>query len=345
MAIASRTVRYAAMRSVASILILLYASHLISALGTQKADEKASVLSPNSVNRSSEQKSGVPVSPDIHLSPSAAPTMGSPLSTDEPLSTSPTQGDMGGGEEVDATDNGDTADVDDKTDNGDPTDVDDTTDNGDPTDVDDTTDNGDTADVDDKTDNGDPTDVDDTTDNGDPTDVDDTTDNGDPTDVDDTTDNGDTADVDDKTDNGDPTDVDDTTDNGDPTDVDDTTDNGDPTDVDDTTDFVDMDDKREDEDEIYSEVGNEASTTILDGKDLNTIYEDADSHFFLHLVIFAFLVAIVYITYHNKRKILLLVQGRRWRDGFCSKGVEYRRLDQNVSDAMPSLRATKDYVF
>lgn len=31
--------------------------------------------------------------------------------------------------------------------------------------------------------------------------------------------------------------------------------------------------------------------------------EDQDSHFFFHLVILAFLVAIVYITYHNKRKV------------------------------------------
>lgn len=31
--------------------------------------------------------------------------------------------------------------------------------------------------------------------------------------------------------------------------------------------------------------------------------EDEDSHFFFHLVILAFLVAIAYITYHNKRKV------------------------------------------
>lgn len=31
--------------------------------------------------------------------------------------------------------------------------------------------------------------------------------------------------------------------------------------------------------------------------------QDEDSHFFFHLVILAFLVAIVYITYHNKRKV------------------------------------------
>ncbi|XP_016393885.1 keratinocyte-associated transmembrane protein 2-like [Sinocyclocheilus rhinocerous] len=78
-----------------------------------------------------------------------------------------------------------------------------------------------------------------------------------------------------------------------------------------------------------------------------TIYttQDEDSHFFFHLVIIAFLVAIVYITYHNKRKLMLLAQSRRWRDGFCSRGVEYHRLDQNVSEAMPSLKMTKDYIF
>ncbi|KAK5887829.1 hypothetical protein CesoFtcFv8_016391 [Champsocephalus esox] len=74
--------------------------------------------------------------------------------------------------------------------------------------------------------------------------------------------------------------------------------------------------------------------------------EDEDSHFFFHLVILAFLVAIVYITYHNKRKIYLLAQSRRWKDGLCSRNtVEYHRLDQNVNEAMPSLKMTRDYVF
>ncbi|XP_014053458.1 trans-Golgi network integral membrane protein 1 [Salmo salar] len=82
-------------------------------------------------------------------------------------------------------------------------------------------------------------------------------------------------------------------------------------------------------------------------KDTN-IYtiQDEDSHFFFHLVILAFLVAIVYVTYHNKRKIFLLAQSRRWRDGLCSRNnVEYHRLDQNVNDAMPSLKMTQDYIF
>lgn len=35
--------------------------------------------------------------------------------------------------------------------------------------------------------------------------------------------------------------------------------------------------------------------------------EDEDSHFFFHLVILAFLVAIVYISYHNKKKVSVAV--------------------------------------
>ncbi|XP_067851913.1 keratinocyte-associated transmembrane protein 2 [Heptranchias perlo] len=74
--------------------------------------------------------------------------------------------------------------------------------------------------------------------------------------------------------------------------------------------------------------------------------EEDDSHFFFYLVAAAFLVAIVYITYHNKRKIyILLVQSRRWKDSLCSRTIEYQRLDQNIHDAMPSLKITKDYIF
>ncbi|XP_072446720.1 keratinocyte-associated transmembrane protein 2 [Chiloscyllium punctatum] len=73
---------------------------------------------------------------------------------------------------------------------------------------------------------------------------------------------------------------------------------------------------------------------------------EEDSHFFFYLVVAAFLIAVVYITYHNKRKIyILLVQSRRWKDSLCSRTIEYQRLDQNVHDAMPSLKITKDYIF
>ncbi|XP_061596496.1 keratinocyte-associated transmembrane protein 2 [Cololabis saira] len=90
---------------------------------------------------------------------------------------------------------------------------------------------------------------------------------------------------------------------------------------------------------------NEMDVTRYNGPDVYNA-DDQDSHFFFHLVILAFLVAIAYITYHNKRKILLLAQSRRWKDGLCSRNtVEYHRLDQNVNEAMPSLKMTRDYVF
>ncbi|KAJ7997156.1 hypothetical protein DPEC_G00226030 [Dallia pectoralis] len=85
----------------------------------------------------------------------------------------------------------------------------------------------------------------------------------------------------------------------------------------------------------------------MGSKDSN-IYtpQDEDSHFFFHLIILVLLVAIVYITYHNKRKIFLLAQSGRWRDGLCSRNnVKYHRLDQNVNEAMPSLKMTQDYIF
>lgn len=46
--------------------------------------------------------------------------------------------------------------------------------------------------------------------------------------------------------------------------------------------------------------------------------EDEDSHFFFHLVILAFLVAIVYITYHNKRKVCPDAAGRVHSGPFVS---------------------------
>ncbi|XP_029546403.1 vegetative cell wall protein gp1 isoform X3 [Salmo trutta] len=102
-----------------------------------------------------------------------------------------------------------------------------------------------------------------------------------------------------------------------------------------------------DDDQVVLSPAKSAGKIDVRMKDTN-IYttQDEDSHFFFHLVILAFLVAIVYITYHNKRKIFLLAQSRRWRDGLCSRNnVEYHRLDQNVNEAMPSLKMTQDYIF
>lgn len=45
-------------------------------------------------------------------------------------------------------------------------------------------------------------------------------------------------------------------------------------------------------------------------------------------------------------QILLLAQSRRWKESLCSRNtVEYHRLDQNVNEAMPSLKMTRDYIF
>ncbi|TKS83108.1 Keratinocyte-associated transmembrane protein 2 [Collichthys lucidus] len=103
----------------------------------------------------------------------------------------------------------------------------------------------------------------------------------------------------------------------------------------------------EDKDEAVNRLTQpeEMEVTRYKGGDVYST-EDEDSHFFFHLIILAFLVAIVYITYHNKRKIFLLAQSRRWKDGLCSRNtVEYHRLDQNVNEAMPSLKMTRDYIF
>ncbi|KAE8614215.1 hypothetical protein XENTR_v10008042 [Xenopus tropicalis] len=81
-------------------------------------------------------------------------------------------------------------------------------------------------------------------------------------------------------------------------------------------------------------------------EDITSISEsNEDSHFFLHLVIIVFLIAFAYIVYHNKRKIFILLQSRRWRESLCSKNAGYRRLDQNVNEAMPSIKVTDRYVF
>lgn len=44
-------------------------------------------------------------------------------------------------------------------------------------------------------------------------------------------------------------------------------------------------------------------------------------------------------------QIILLAQSRRWREGLCTRSIEYHRLHQNVDEAMPSLKMTTNYVF
>ncbi|XP_041050510.1 keratinocyte-associated transmembrane protein 2 [Carcharodon carcharias] len=106
--------------------------------------------------------------------------------------------------------------------------------------------------------------------------------------------------------------------------------------------YFDM--NQEDENDLESEDVGEPPE--LPDQPIYSSAPEEDSHFFFYLVAAAFLIAIVYITYHNKRKIyILLVQSRRWKDSLCSRTIEYQRLDQNIHDAMPSLKITKDYIF
>ncbi|XP_010174961.2 keratinocyte-associated transmembrane protein 2, partial [Antrostomus carolinensis] len=60
----------------------------------------------------------------------------------------------------------------------------------------------------------------------------------------------------------------------------------------------------DDDSDIISNYNEEIKTLDEKIKDVSVtgLEEDDDSHFFFHLVVVAFLVAVVYVTYHNKRK-------------------------------------------
>ncbi|XP_071952831.1 uncharacterized protein [Antedon mediterranea] len=65
--------------------------------------------------------------------------------------------------------------------------------------------------------------------------------------------------------------------------------------------------------------------------------EESSSHFLAYSLTAIILILATYIAYHNKRKIIAVIIEGRGKNG--KRGGSYRRLNQNVSDAMPTLKA------
>merc|ERR1712013_206834 len=99
-----------------------------------------------------------------------------------------------------------------------------------------------------------------------------------------------------------------------------------------------------DKDKIENEEDAVDDKDTVEVKQMSSETKDPpQSNFFSYFIVLAIITIIVYLVFHNKKKILgLIVEGRSGRQSGRrrSGGREYRKLDSNMEDMMETGRET-----